>query len=307
MKQQAWNKFVLENGPRSGRFLQSWDWGDFQISVGESVRRELLRTGDDVTGVAQWLDRAVPGFGMYAYCPKGPVGAGVWDRTHGFFSRIEPEALVGDAVRSIELNPAHTLITDLSQTEDELLAQMHRKTRYNIRVSAKHEVHVQLRAVDFDAVWKLFEQTSSRGAFKLHKRQYYKKMLETLRDGACRAFLATASHDGELLAANVMIDFGDTRTYLHGASSSQGRKYMAPYALHWALMREAKEQGMAWYDWWGVAPEEADDSHPWSGITRFKRGFGGEYVGVLGTLDVVEQPLKYRLYRLARWVRRLKK
>lgn len=307
MQQQAWNAFVLEHGPRSGRFLQSWQWGEFQASVGETVRREVLRTGDEVTGVAQWLDRDVPGFGMYAYCPKGPVGAGVWDRGHGFFSRIEPEALVGDATRSIELNPAHTIITDLTQTQEALQAQMHRKTRYNIRVANKHGVEVKMGEVNFDDVWKLFEQTAKRGGFKLHARSYYEAMLHALKDGECRAFLATASYDGVLLAANVMIDFGDTRTYLHGASSNEGRKYMAPYALHWALMQDAKAQGMKWYDWWGVASEDADSSHPWAGISRFKRGFGGEEVGVLGTIDVVEQPVRYQLYRLARWIRRLKK
>lgn len=304
MEQQVWNQFVLEYGPRSGAFLQSWEWGEFQKSVGESVRREVLRTGEEVTGVAQWLDRRVPGFGTYAFCPKGPVGAGVWDRSHGFFSRIEPEALVGDAVRSIELNPTHTLITDLKQSEDDLQAQMHRKTRYNIRVAAKHGVEVKTGKVDFDEVWNLFEQTAGRGKFKLHARSYYEAMLRALGNGDCRAFLATASHEGVLLAANVMIDFGDTRTYLHGASSSEGRKYMAPYALHWALMQEAKQQGKHWYDWWGVAPEDAGPEHAWAGISRFKRGFGGEEVAAIGTVDVVEKRLLYNVYRVFRWIRR---
>ncbi|MDG1950868.1 MAG: peptidoglycan bridge formation glycyltransferase FemA/FemB family protein [bacterium] len=304
MERKEWNQFVLENGPRSGAFLQSWDWGEFQQSVGEQVRREELRSGEEVTGVAQWLDRSVPGFGSYAYCPKGPVGAGSWERGRSFFSRIEPEALVGDAARSIELNPAHTLITNLLMSEEELQAQMHRKTRYNIRVAAKHGVEVNLKAVNFDELWRLFEQTAGRGHFKLHARSYYEAMLRSLTDGDCGVFLATASHDDVLLAANVMIDFGDTRTYLHGASASEGRKYMAPYALHWALIQDAKAQGMKWYDWWGVAPEGAAPDHAWSGISRFKRGFGGEEVGAIGTVDVVDKPMLYKVYKVVRWLRR---
>ncbi|MCR4314322.1 MAG: peptidoglycan bridge formation glycyltransferase FemA/FemB family protein [Candidatus Uhrbacteria bacterium] len=309
MNRIEWTAFVLEHGPRSGRFLQSWEWGEFQRTAGERVRREeFVEHGGTVIGVAQWLDRRSMDVVRYAYCPKGPVyqkgedGRGLTGLKGEIFLRIEPDesSLLPLCEKTIDLSPARTRITDLSVSEDALLATMHPKTRYNIRVAQKHGVVVDLVQTDVDAVWNLFEQTASRGAFRLHSKRYYKQMVESLKDGACRAFLATASHGENLLAANVMVDFGDTRTYLHGASSNTHRNLMAPYVLHWELLRDAKEQGLVFYDWWGVAPIEAPEDHPWAGISRFKRGFPGVECSSLGTYDLVVQPLCYDLYQLGR-------
>ncbi|MCR4314356.1 MAG: peptidoglycan bridge formation glycyltransferase FemA/FemB family protein [Candidatus Uhrbacteria bacterium] len=313
MDRNSWNQFVLEHGPRSGRFLQSWEWGEFQQEVGEKVRREEMVDGGEVVGVAQWLDRRAIDVVQYAYCPKGPVLRKGTERTEGLkglrgkiFLRIEPDesSLLPLCVKSIDLSPAHTRITDLCATEDELLAGMHSKTRYNIRLAQKREVKVKMVSSDFEAVWKLFEQTSSRGQFRLHRRGYYEKMLALLLDGECRAFLATASHEGNLLAANVMIDFGDTRTYLHGASSNTYRSLMGPYLLHWELMRDAKARGFTSYDWWGVAPPEPSSiptsPHPWTGLSRFKRGFPGVESVSPGTYDLVLKPFAYHLYQFGR-------
>ncbi|SRR3989339_1937276 len=317
MNHTSWNKFVREHGPRSGRFLQSWEWGEFQKVAGEQVNRQMfsgLKAGsasggeedDQVIGIAQWLDRSIPLFGSYRFCPKGPIGA--WQPTgpDTLFLRIESSDsdLPPHATKSIDLDPSHTWITDVSSTEEDLLAGMHPKTRYNIRVAQKHGVRVDIESYDFEAVWALFEQTSSRGQFRLHRKTYYKQMIESLAGGECRAFLATAFFEEKLLAANIMIDFGDTRTYLHGASSNEQRNLMGPYLLHWELMRDAKEQGFRFYDWWGVAPMDAPEDHPWSGISRFKRGFGGEEVASLGTYDVVLKSWRYRLYLLVRHIRR---
>lgn len=118
------------------------------------------------------------------------------------------------------------------------------------------------------------------------------------------AFLAIAKHENDILATNIMIDFGDTRTYLHGASSNVKRNLMAPYLLHWELMKDAQSKGIKFYDWWGIAPIDAPADHPWAGISRFKRGFGGEEVEYPGTFDLVLHPIKYRFYQFIRSLRR---
>ncbi len=332
MDHAAWNQFVLEHGPRSGRFLQSWEWGEFQRAIGETVRRERIQREGEPVGVGQWLDRSLPGAGKYSFCPKGPVGkkgrkggqmAQMLQGRGRMFLRIEPDdaELVAEARKTIDVSPARTLITDLSRTQDDLLAAMHPKTRYNIRVAQKHGVEVRLESCDFESVWTLFKQTSSRGQFRLHRKLYYQQMIDSLATGECRAFLATASHEEKLLAANIMIDFGDTRTYLHGASSNQLRNFMGPYLLHWELIRDAKARGLKFYDWWGVAPFEGSppargsfdseltveegargggSTHPWAGISRFKRGFPGVEYASPGTYDLVLQPFRYQLYQVGR-------
>jgi len=313
MDQMTWNQFVLEHGPRSGRFLQSWEWGEFQKAVGSIVRRqEFVQEDDQVIGLAQWIDRKLPGVGTYAYCPKGPVlkyGIDLRQESLGesaVFLRIEPERDVDvtDAKKSIELSPAHTLVTDLSQSEEQILKAMHPKTRYNIRVAQKHGVQVDLQEVDFEKAWNVFEQTSARDQFRLHPKPYYMKMIEELSGHSCRAFLATATYNQSVLAANLMVDFGDTRTYLHGASSNEHRNLMAPYVLHWELMMDAKENGKSFYDWWGVAPKDAGSDHPWAGISRFKRGFGGMELSSPGTYDMILKPTHYRVYQLLRMLKR---
>ncbi|MFA4845029.1 MAG: peptidoglycan bridge formation glycyltransferase FemA/FemB family protein [Patescibacteria group bacterium] len=345
---EQWNTFVLKHGPRSGRFLQSWEWGEFQKVMGESVRRETFEQDGLIIGVAQWIDRKIPLLGAYSFCPKGPVAVSPlftcppkpWRRRKGarpnpvrpdvghpggdrstvgrglrgvianqfpMFLRIEPhqEDLLLGVRKSIDVNPAHTLITNLRQSEDELLAAMHEKTRYNIRVAQRHELTISLHHGSFEDVWPLFNQTSRRSAFRLHTKRHYETMIENLRGNGCTAFCAIAQKTVVPLAATIMIDFGDTRTYLHGASSNEHRNLMAPTLLHWELMKDAKSRGLHFYDWWGVAPRDARADHSWSGISRFKRGFGGEEVATPGTYDIVLHKAQYQLYLLGRRVVRI--
>jgi lipid II:glycine glycyltransferase (peptidoglycan interpeptide bridge formation enzyme) len=110
-------------------------------------------------------------------------------------------------------------------------------------------------------------------------------MLETFSgnpavDGKLRpvARLVFAEHDGRVLAANLMMYFGDTAIYLHGASSRTRREVMAPQRLP----RRRQVLGLSSLGL-GRRPEEQKIIR--AGITRFKRGFGGKYVSYAGTYD----------------------
>ena len=312
LDQNTWDAFVLEHGPQSGPFLQSFGWGEFVKSTGEVIDRISWTDNNRVQAIAQVIRRKLPGFGSYAYIPRGPISLslpakgeyeGVSNRSD-LFVRIEPVSLPqGQETVSIlktrDLQPSHTLITNLDSSEKQLLANMHEKTRYNVRLAEKKGVQIEIGTTTIDEVWSVFEMTSSRDEFRLHGKEYYRKMLQYTN-----AFLAVAKHDGEILAANILIDFGKTRTYLHGASSNVKRNFMAPYLLQWELMKDAKIHGMKSYDWWGVAPVHAPSTHEWAGISRFKRGFGGDEVSYPGTFDVVLRPIKYKLYQFARMLRR---
>lgn len=338
--QKTWDAFVQKHGPRSGLFLQSWMWGEFQKSVGEQVERVawISNVGEGqappVQAVAQVIRKTIPYFGTYAYVPRGPIVVSSFPppakegkeevsivnvADHDLFIRIESPIergqgtppITGKRISSIQ--PAHTLITDLTLSTDELLANMHEKTRYNIRLADKKGVKIEMRSATIDEVWPVFEATASRDVFRLHGKEYYRKMMEEggkegrrEEEGGkeTRVFIAIAKHEGNILAANIMIDFGNTRTYLHGASSNVKRNFMAPYLLQWELMKDAKANGITSYDWWGVAPLGAPSSHPWAGISRFKRGFGGEEVSYPDTVDVVLKPGRYMIYNFIRKLRR---
>ncbi len=284
----------------SGAFLQSKQWGDFQRSTG----REVVF----VDGLGLFVINALPFGWKYAFCPKGPATnvstealRTVAEKLGVVFLRVEPnyKLQTTNYIQTFEVSPSHTLITDLAKPEDDLLASMHEKTRYNVRLAERKGVTVSIGTDSIDAVWPLFEQTASRGQFRLHPKSYYQKMLAS---GV--VFIATAKVGNQIVAANLMVDFDGTRTYLHGASGQAHRNVMAPFLLHWELIKDAKRKGIAAYDWWGVAPEGADESHPWNGITRFKLGFGGERLDSPGTFDFVVRPLEYAVYRIVRAIRR---
>ena len=317
-----WNDFVKKYGPRSGAFLHSFEWGEFQKATGAKVSCRGVVDNGNILLVAMLIEKKASFFGRYLYCPRGPVSYGQFDlhlisdlvepwRRSALFFRFDFPSETGDVHKMVSLKktvsvqPADTLLLDLTKSEDDLLEAMHQKTRYNIRLAERKGVRVEIeKDVLIDDVWRLFSETSSRGEFRLHKKEYYEKMLSLLSSGDCHVFLASAYYEDHLVAANIMIDFNGTRTYLHGASGNRHRNVMAPFLLHWELIRDAKEKGLGMYDWWGVAPEGAADNHPWSGISRFKRGFGGEEVSYAGTFDYILRPFRYRLYSIARRIRR---
>jgi lipid II:glycine glycyltransferase (peptidoglycan interpeptide bridge formation enzyme) len=318
---RGWNEWILRNG---GGFLQSWEWGTFQERAGFAVAR--LR--DPKSGSLALLVKRPQPFGKHFwYCPRGPVNPAMSalfkeapELNDAVFIRTEPEkeiirfdATASNWIKVSTVQPGQTLILGLAKGENDLLAGMHEKTRYNIRLAERKGVkayHVTGR--DENAL-KIFDElvgeTTERDRFSGHRSGYYQLMLEALsgdpsiRDDAPKARLVFAEHDGRVLAANLMIYFGDTVTYLHGASSDVRREVMAPHFMHWKLITEAKAWGYAKYDFWGVAPQNAE-SHSWAGITRFKRGFGGKYVEYPGALDLIQNRFWYTLYALAKKIRR---
>lgn len=169
---------------------------------------------------------------------------------------------------------------------------------------------------------ELLKATAKRDKFKTHAPDYYRLMLNVLGCRASRPVLEnvirkTANDTGgdadgrittikmyiklwlayvgkEVVAGAIVGYFGDTATYLHGASSYEHRQLMAPNLLHWEIMKAAKQAGYKKYDFWGI------DEKKWPGLTRFKRGFAGHEVLYPGTFDLPIKKFWYKLYRLGR-------
>ncbi len=314
MDRLSWNKRVKEFAPKSGAFLQSYEWGEFQKAVGRKVERILI---DDARGVmlAQAVLLDLPFGQNYWQVSKGPLGnMPMAEMTRelaerlpgGSFVRVEPEVAPKKAWKTKDVQPSVTSILDLTVGKEAIAAGMKPKTRYNIRLAEKKGVTVRASAEPIiEDLERLLEQTAVRDRFSLHPLSYYAKMLEVMTGGEAVASLAFADYDGRPLAANVTIDFNGQRTYLHGASSNLHRNVMAPYALHQYLIDEAIDNGMTSYDFWGVAPVGASKKHSWAGITQFKLGFGGEIVTAPGTFDVPTNMIVYGLYRASKMVQKM--
>jgi lipid II:glycine glycyltransferase (peptidoglycan interpeptide bridge formation enzyme) len=312
--QQAWNDKVRAFPPPFGGFLQSYEWGAFQESLGFTVNRIFEETSQGYV-IAQAVEQPLPFGRKYYLLPKGPLGNApervIFDILRknlpdAAFLKVEPAIKPKNGVVVTERHPEATNIIPLHADFEAVLGAMKPKTRYNIRLAEKKKVTIRIGGVEaFDEFMSLMAETAKRDGFALHLSNRYKKMLEILTKGECKAYLAFADFEGQPLAANLMIDAFGTRTYLHGASSNLNRNVMAPYALHAYLMKDAGEKGLSSYDFWGIAPPGSPEDHPWAGITRFKLGFGEHVVTMPGTFDIPLSKLTYKAYRLARKIKGL--
>jgi lipid II:glycine glycyltransferase (peptidoglycan interpeptide bridge formation enzyme) len=311
--ESEWNIWLKENG---SQFLQSWEWGEILQSEDEEV--EHLEIEDNGTIINQLLLvwKKMP-YGMkYVFSPKSPVGydkdvlrliSGYLKEKKAAFWRMEPDRAV-EGIRlekTIDLNPAVTLILDLTQNEDAILAQMKKNTRYSVRTAQTKELEISLEK-DLESFWELLEKTASRDGFKTHSKKHYRAILESEI-----SYQITAKKDGKPVASAIFVGFGDTMTYLFAASDHEKRDLLAPYLIQWEAIKLAKKLGFKKYDFFGIAPGDLkdgnynwDEKHHYSGITRFKIGFGGEIVQTPGTFDLVFNPIKYQAYGLARKIRR---
>ncbi|MFA6131946.1 MAG: peptidoglycan bridge formation glycyltransferase FemA/FemB family protein [Patescibacteria group bacterium] len=309
-EKEKWNSFVKKYGPRSGAFLYAWEWSE----LASGQRYEFIEN-NELVGLASVGRIFLPLGQSYISGICGPMATDkknilkiletLADK-HSLFIRFEPsDKIESPRIRkTISITPATTLITSLQPSVQELLGAMHPKTRYNIGLAQRKNLEVKfLKSGALDSVWSLFQETAKRDGFRIHPKMHYQNLLN-LSDDSLQVFLVAVFFEGKAIAANIMVDFNETRTYLHGASSNQDRNLMAPFLLHWELMKEAKEKGLKFYDWWGIASSD-DPKDPWAGITRFKKGFGGEVVKYPGTFDYIIKPFGYLFYKVTRRLARL--
>lgn len=339
--QMITNKETWENGllsHNSASFLHSWDWSKFQATVGNTpLRLGLFHEGKILAQMLAFEHKVAKGLVSYYYLPRFQVYRDVKDAIEnplqvskeiyrdiflehlhrqgkGSYIRLEPVEDMRKA-RHLQLHPVksrqpqHSLLLDISKDDETLLAEMHKKTRYNIRLAEKKGVTISSEK-NIDLFWQLNEETTARDGFSSHNKAYYERMLAL---PICHQL--TAYVDGKAIASNLMMLYGNTCTYVHGASSNSSREYMATYLLQWEGMQLGKAGGCKQYDFWGTAPwktkDEADAmnshghywdaSHPLSGVTRFKAGFGGKEVRYG---QAVEIPIKEHRYKFIRLLKR---
>jgi lipid II:glycine glycyltransferase (peptidoglycan interpeptide bridge formation enzyme) len=203
--------------------------------------------------------------------------------------------------------PQNTLILDINKSEEEILDRMKQKTRYNIRLAGRKGVKIkkisQPNDQEIQTFLNLSVQTSKRDKFQIHPKEYYQKMLKILCENSM-AELFLAEYQNEIIAANIVVFFSNKAVYLHGASSSNHRETMAPYLLHWEQIKEAKKNGCQSYDFWGIEKaknnEQKTMNRDWAGITRFKKGFGGEEISYPESYDIILKPIPYLVYKIGK-------
>lgn len=255
-------------------------------------------------------------------------------RRRAIFIKIDPEVVIGrgipqteeaveegvgnnvvDWLRQCKWRFSHeqiqfrnTVWLDLSGVEEEWLARMKQKSRYNLRLAQRKGVSVRLGgAQDLPLLYRMYAETSLRDGFAIRNEAYYLTVWREFLD-ADMAEVLLAEVEGEVVAGLVLFFFAGRAWYLYGMSRNIHRDKMPNYPLQWEAMRRAKARGCQVYDLWG-APDEFNDQDRMWGVFRFKQGLGGEVIRTIGAWDYPARPLMYALYlqvlpRLLSWMRR---
>ena len=197
----------------------------------------------------------------------------------------------------------NTVLIDLSATEEEMLARMKPKTRYNVRLAEKKGVIVRVgTANDLPMLYKMYAETSIRDGFVIRDENYYMTVWKLFMQDQPSTFdlrpstiPLIAEVDNTPISAIFLFMFADRAYYVYGMSRSLHREKMPTYILQWEAMKRAKANGCSAYDLWG-APEEFNESDSMWGVYRFKEGLGGEVVRTLGAYDFAPSKLWYKLY-----------
>ncbi len=294
--------------------LQAWEWGEARKAVGVDVIR--LGEFDDTTlkNVFQLTLHKLP-FSNYriGYLPRC-----VWPSNKVLdyltnltkenkliFIKLEPYVRksekniqsVNRLVRSSHsLFPDWTQILDLQRSEEELLHNMKSKTRYNIRLAEKKGVTVREMTNEkgFEIFIKLYFETTKRQKYLGHNLAYHKAVFQNLRNTI--SHLLIAFYNKIPVCAYQIFILKDTGYYVYGGSSDEYKNTMAANLLMWDCIKFTKQNGAKRFDMWGSLGPKYNQKHPYFGFTRFKEGYGGEFVELVGSYDLVANESAYKIY-----------
>jgi len=323
---QIWEKFIDKTSPYA--LFQRWDWGDVQEKAGVFVYRFGFYEGTTLFATVQ-ATIVQAKRGNFLHIRHGPV-VRQWEqkrihvilrelfdvaKKHGcVMVRISPLIQESPEIkalfRSLGGIPAaiHAMdgecswVLDINKSDEELLSQMRKTTRYEIRKAQKLGVIVEKTADSkkLSIFNKLYSETSKRHKFIEHHN--IKEEFE-IYAGKGNALLFTGHFDGKQLASAVILFSGGQAIYHHGASIPSS--IPASYLIQWEAIQEAKKRGMKRYNFWGIAPKNAT-RHPWAGLSGFKMGFGGEEQNTIHAYDFPVSS-RYWLLRMVEFIRKLRK
>lgn len=197
----------------------------------------------------------------------------------------------------------NTVLLDISLPEEEMLARMKQKTRYNARLAAKKGVTVRPGTEsDWPMLYKMYAETSVRDGFVIRDEAYYRAVWSLfqskIKNPQSEIPLAEpliAEVEGEPVAALVLFAFARRAYYVYGMSREAHRDKMPNYLLQWEAMKWAQAHGCITYDLWG-APNVFDERDSMWGVFRFKEGLGGQVIRTLGAWDFVPNRLWHGMY-----------
>lgn len=310
-------------------FLQSPEWGRMNELIGHKVIIDATET--------TWCLMIVKNAkrGRYLEIPGGPLLdwqdsaalhsmftniRAIAKREKCVFVRLRPQlrntpenlqllASLGAKKAPMHLHAEHTVILDLEKSEDELLKEMRRQTRYEVRRAAKLGITVDWASSE--DIFREFHQVQAETATRQH---FVPPDLKTLlaeraafNDASdCARIYVARTAEGAPIAYGLILISGAEAEYFEAASTELNHKLPGAYALEWQVVKDLKKLGIKRYNLWGIAPH-GQKNHRYAGVTTFKTGFGGEIVEFVPASDLVIRRFRYLLNLFVETVRKKKR
>jgi len=328
-KKDYFNSFIA--GHPKGHAMQLWEWGDIKGRTGWKPWRLILEDDNGAWAAATVLERQLPMLkAPIFYCPRGPV-VDMTDKDKleatlreieklarqrkAILLKIDPDIPISnetvvkllkdvgfkqvDKGKNFEgVQPKFVFRLDITPDEDTLLANMHQKTRYNIRLAMKKGVTVRLGTrEDLPKFYEVLKETAERDKFLIRAYSYFEDLYDTLVP-AGYGQLFIAEYQNKIIAGTFAFITGDKAWYIYGASSNSHRNVMPNYLIQWEMIRWAKANGCTLYDFRGVSGDLSEDN-PLYGLYKFKKGFNGQFTEFIGEWDYVYRPVMYAIWQAA--------
>lgn len=330
---EEWEGFLAQCAEKT--FLQSWNWGVFNEQMGSKIWR-LGVYDKDLLAVAL-IYKVSARRGTFLFIPHGPVmidgltpqdkkeilqiilmhlTENIAEKERASFIRFSPIldrsdenaavfANMGFREAPIHMHPEVTWELNIAPSEEEILADMRKTTRYLIRQAQKNtdiEIVKSNNIEDLKLFWPVYRETAKRHHFVVFPEKYLSNEFSIFSDdNEVSVFLGKYKH--QVISAAIFVFWQGTCFYHHsgslakfsakGGSAPGGNKIPVSYLLQWEAIKEARGRGCKAYNFWGIAPEMETESgvaksrHPWAGLSLFKMGFGGYRKNYIKTQDFV--------------------
>jgi lipid II:glycine glycyltransferase (peptidoglycan interpeptide bridge formation enzyme) len=311
-----WENFIFAHSETN--FLQSWSWGEFHKVLGKSIIRTGFYEKDKLTGIMLSIIEPARR-GRYLTVPGGPIidwnnrnlvdafleeVKTISKKNNCVFVRVRPQLKSDEFSRKTFKNlgfitaPMHlhaelTSQLDITKPEEQLLTQMRKTTRYEIKRAIRENIKIttSVEEKDIEKFYEIQMETARRQKFVPFSYKFLHEQFKIFAQSK-NVLLYKAEFEKKLLSLAFIIFYNKEAVYHYGASTDEGRRYPGAYLIQWEGIKEAKKRGMTRYNFWGVAPEN-NTNHRFSGLSLFKRGFGGEDFEYLHAQDLIINKPRY--------------
>ena len=312
---KLWNDFIFEN--THDTFHQSWEWGDMSRKLDQRVINLGLFHQDNLVAACLVIQIKAKR-GVFLHVPHGPVFRSEVTRQeleeelnslknyliklgaeeNCSFIRLAPTLgrteenqhlfqKLGFRPAPIFVQSELSLVLDISLTEEELLKNMRKSTRYILKRADRYQLRYMKSTdpEDFALFYDLYKKTVQSQEYVGHGYNFIKQeFLSFLETNSATLYFVFDKE--RLLSGAIIIHQNQTGFYHYGASLKNQTEIPSSHLLQWYIIQDLKRAGYTQYNFWGIAPNDKP-AHPWKGLTVFKKGFGGVERQYLQTQDYI--------------------